>query len=470
MAQDPSNEPPLGLPADALPVPEIYYDSQGGGKCFYMRNSRGNFIALTAADVKRALRKGGFSSECGKNQLVSQIDGVIADVIINADVEYAGPLAGAKAGARMIQNRRVLVTEPPHYIPAVQGGWVTLEKLLRTMLVLAVEVDPETPAGDGPNEAHVGEQQLHTLYGWLKIAVTTLRAGKRRPGQVLVIAGPPACGKSLLQNLITRLLGGRSAKPYQYMTGGTQFNSELFAAEHLMIEDEAASDNFHIRRTLGANLKGIVVNESQRCHPKGRQALTLLPFWRVSITLNDGAEDLMVLPVLDESVCDKVILLRAFKGEMPMPTQSPEQWAAFEALLSAELPGFLHFLLNEWQIPRDMGCPRYGVTHYHHAELLQMMSVLSPEAKLMDLIDAGAASLFLSGSWKGRASDLEAKLTERDSDTTYEARKLFRFASACGQYLGRLAKQHPERVSHAGIKDGYVRWTIRPRAASEDED
>ena len=70
------------------------------------------------------------------------------------------------------------------------------------------------------------------------------------------------------------MLGGRSANPYPFMTEKTQFNSELFHAEHLMIEDEAASFALIVRRTLAASLKGFVANENARCHPKNRQALT----------------------------------------------------------------------------------------------------------------------------------------------------------------------------------------------------
>ena len=60
-------------------------------------------------------------------------------------------------------------------------------------------------------------------------------------------------GKSRLQNLITPLLGGRVANPYHYMTGKSNFNSELFGAEHLMIEDEPASTRIEARRNTGSH-------------------------------------------------------------------------------------------------------------------------------------------------------------------------------------------------------------------------
>ncbi|MEA3207878.1 MAG: hypothetical protein QOE70_935 [Chthoniobacter sp.] len=437
--------------AAALPIPEVFYDPHTSGKCYYVKNSREFFIPVTEANLKRMLKGDGYSHETEEDEALSEIDALLNKVQKEKDVEYAGPLAGHATGHYTIQNRRVLVTEGPKLIEPVEGPWPTLEALLRGLLCPEGEV------------AWGREAQLAVFYSWLKVSITALRARKRRPGQVLVIAGPPACGKSLAQNLLTRLLGGRSAKPYQFLAGGTQFNSELFHAEHLMIEDETASFDLRTRRQLGANLKGFVVNESQRCHPKNRPALTLFPFWRVSITLNDEAENLMVLPPLDESLQDKMLLFRAYKRDMPMPTETLEQWAAFMMVLDAELPAFVHFLLHSWRIPSELRCQRYGVGHFHHPELLEMMNVLAPETKLLELIDAKLfpKSAMDPDEWEGKASELETELCATSSSVAHEARKLLLFNSACGQYLGRLAQLHPERISKR-ISAGYTIWKIQP--------
>jgi hypothetical protein len=259
------------------------------------------------------------------------------------------------------------------------------------------------------------------------------------------------------------MMGGRSAKPFQFMTGGTQFNSELFHAEHLMIEDEAASFDYRVRVKMGASLKSFVVNEDQRCHPKNRPALTLRPFWRLSITLNDDPESLMVMPPI-EGIQDKITMLRAFKApEMPMPTETLEQWGAFMHVLECEMPAFLHFLLKEWQIPPELRCNRYGVGHYHHPELLEMMSVLSPETKLLELIDS---KLFprdaaLWNAWEGKASELETDLCAPGSSVAHEARKLLIYNTACGQYLSRLARMFPDRIG-SRILHGNKLWEIEP--------
>ena len=446
--------------SDALPKPEIYYDPWTSGKCYFVKNDRGNFIPVTEGSLSRMLKGDGFASDVGKRELLSELDRTLNEIQKSRDVDYAGPLAGYKTGHLEIQNRRVLVTESPRFIETHDGPWPTLEALLCNLLIPPDESDPYRT---------IGRTQVDYFLSWLKVSISALRAGRRRPGQVLVMAGPGGCGKSLLQNMLTKMLGGRSAKPYQYLTGGTQFNSELFHAEHLMIEDETASFDLRVRRQLGASLKGLVVNESQRCHPKNRPALTLEPFWRVSITLNDEAENLMVLPPMDDSMQDKMMLLRAYKREMPMPTETLDQWAAFGQVLAAELPCFLHYILHDWSIPKDLRCNRYGVTHFHHPELVQMMSVLAPETKLLELIDT---ELFGDGrqtclradgipGFEGKSSDLEAKLCAASSTVAHEARKLMLYNSACGQYLGRLQRLYPERIESRVLK-GYTLWTIKP--------
>ena len=259
------------------------------------------------------------------------------------------------------------------------------------------------------------------LYGWLKIGYETLRAGERRPGQALVLTGVHDCGKSLMQNLITIILGGRAARPYQFMSGLTPFNSDLFEAEHLMIEDEQASTDIRARRNFGAQLKNITVVDWQRCHAKNRVAISLSPFWRLSVTVNDEPENLMVLPPIDDSIEDKLIILRASKFKMPMRTATLEQRKVFWQRLIDELPAFLDFLL-QWEIPRELISERFGITHFHHPDILQAINNLAPEYRLLRLIED---ELFLPGetdAWKGSAEQLERRLSGDQSTCRNEAR------------------------------------------------
>ena len=126
---------------------------------------------------------------------------------------------------------------------------------------------------------------------------------------MMALAGPAGCGKSLFQSIITETLGGRVAKAARYMQGGTDFNGDLFEAEHLALEDEFMSARISDRLQLGASIKNFCVStRKQSCHRKNRQAVTLPAWWRVSITLNDDPEAMRVLPPLDDHIQACVIV------------------------------------------------------------------------------------------------------------------------------------------------------------------
>ena len=70
------------------------------------------------------------------------------------------------------------------------------------------------------------DQRLY-IYGWLKIGRECLLKSNPIPGHALVLAGPRNAGKNLIQDLATKIMGGRDAKPYRYMIGKSEFNCIL---------------------------------------------------------------------------------------------------------------------------------------------------------------------------------------------------------------------------------------------------
>ena len=434
----------MTAPSAALPRLVSYYDV--ARKNYYITNRTGDFIEVTETALRRHLRASGINPECERGRLVSELDEALNNFQLDCAVAYAGPLAGCVKGIHESCGTRILITSSPRLIEPAPGEFPMLAKLLDNLFT-----------------DEITDQQPYVL-AWLKIAIAALRAGVIRPGQVLAMAGPANCGKSLLQNVITLLLGGRAAKPFRYMSGQTPFNSDLFAAEHLMIEDESASTDIRIRRELGARIKDLTVNEVQSCHAKGRPALSLRPFWRLSISLNDEPENLMILPPLDESLADKMHLLKVHKREMPMRTHTQEGRAAFWAAITGELPAFVHHLLN-WEIPESIRCDRFGVKAFHHPALLASLDDLAPETRLLSLIDAVLFAGPANGAVELTADALQSKLV--NSDMSYEARRLLSWNTACGVYLRRLANKHPDRLTQRREHTSRV-WLIRGASGSPE--
>jgi hypothetical protein len=421
---------------------DIYYDSYR--TCFWVTNNRQCWIRVNTLAVQRRLAEQGKRRARQNNERVSEIDAFLTAIERSHDVDYASSLAGFKAGVYVINEHRILVRDSPKLIPPRAGQWDRLQGIISNML---------------------GEDQQQYLFGWLKIAVESLYAHNLRPGQALVLAGPRACGKSLLQNIITKILGGRSHKPHRYMSGLTPFNAELFEAEHLMIEDEEASTDIRARRNFGTKIKEICANATQSCHPKHRTAIHLTPFWRLSASVNDEPENIMILPPIDESIEDKLIILKANHHLMPMPTATDKERELFWSLLESELPAFIDFLFK-WKIPDDLSSQRYGVTHFHHPDILEALGAFSPENRLHELIEAQLFNSAAPGSWQGTAAKLERELTAHDSKVQREANKLFTFPAACGTYLGRLQKLHKDHFEPKHTKQGNV-WTIHPSKNGE---
>lgn len=406
----------------------------------YLIRTSSCWIHQTESQFKRRLRQAGISSKPMDGSLTSPADEEILRLQDHHAIDYAGPLAGHREGIYVQNGHRILVTRGPELVEPVPGDFSVLRDTFEAVLL-----DPVYP------------DQLNVFYGWLRVGTESLLSGNHMPGQALAIAGPVGCGKSLLQNLLTVMFGGRCAKPYAFMSGRTEFNAELFRAEHLIVEDEAPSTDYRARRSFGSFIKQLTVNVDQRLHAKGRDAMMLRPFWRVTISLNDEPEDLHVLPPIDASLADKLIILRAFKRNLPMPTGTGDEKARFWSALCAQIPAFMHWLLNDYSIPDSLVSDRFGVTHFHHPDLIGKLHSTSNEAEFLSLLDGCIRLPFMD-----TASALEAQLRQ---SAGRQVDKLLCFSGAVGTYLSRLANQPNPRVIKRRNSDAN-RWEILPRSDS----
>jgi len=423
----------------------IYYDTHAGR--YWFRLGDGYWIQQSCDDIRRLLTTYGISSLRLKGN-PSDCDREIQRVVEQQHVDYAGALAGHRAGFYDQCGRRILVTSSPKIISPVKGEWPTIRTILTGLL---------------------GEIQLPFFLAWLKVAYESLSSGRLRTGQTVALVGPRDSGKSVVQNyIVTPILGGRVAKPYGFLIGRTNFNSEIFAAEHLMIEDESAAVDIKSRRTFGTALKDIAANEVQPFYKKHYESASFRPFWRCSLSVNEEPENLIILPPLDESLTDKIFLFKCFLTNyakatddgsttphqpMPMPAELPEDRQKFISTISDELPAFCQALL-EWKIPDEIRATRFGVRAFHHPDLLAALSEMSPERRLLELIEA----CFPHGrhSWSATAHDIESRL--RDGRTK-DLERISHSAQSVGNYLARLQRQFPTRVS-SRVVHGRLVWTI----------
>jgi hypothetical protein len=344
-------------------------------------------------------------------------------------------LAGYSSGVHLLPSgERVLVKTQPTIIQPKEGSWDTIRAVVEGLLKT-----------DRPDKN--GHDQPDWFYSWCQISYLALRdgrPGRRRPGHAMLIAGPGGSGKSFLQNhIVTPVLGGREADATQFLFGKDDFNGDVAGAEHLVLAEVPSSQKTVDRVALAEKFKQIVANPLQRMRLMRTEPWSVHPFWRLTGTLNDDADKLRSLPPITADYGDKVLIFHGKKTPMPMPTATEEQRFAFAEQISSELPAFIHWLTNEWEIPEALltyddgrDATRFGFREYHHpivrdglfdetqqAALLNLIDLATFEdkdmgrsgLKLWDLPSHEGSNAGIEGkAWHGPAAVLEAILTRSD--------------------------------------------------------
>jgi hypothetical protein len=467
-------------PAAVCEELEIFW--QNGSDRYFVRGPGRDWLELSGSQLKMRLAADGYwttpmaaKKEPGLapvDYMVSQVDQVMLWARERRTVDYAMDVAGFVDGLHSMGPTRVLVRRGPKLIEPKEGNWDTIGQLLEGMLVGMSDLDAP---GDvervvGVNDQGFFDQRPYFL-AWLRVAYQALMAGQRRPGQALVLAGPAGCGKGRLQHfLVTPILGGRSADPGGFMFGRTDFNSELFGSEHLMMEDPATSDKRDDRMFFGEMIKQFAVNDVHRFHPKGKEAVTLSPFWRLSISLNDDPDKIIVLPPLTPDIMDKLIILKCYKASMPMPTGTLAERRAFAEQVASELPAFLHFVLTApgLEMGTEAERQRFGCASYVHPDIARLLFDQSPASQLMQIFDQAKPwrEDVRGGNgevWEGTANDLEALICDPDmplksAALAFQARKLCKKVQL-NRLLARLEQDRPLRIGRHRTNMGRL-WLV----------
>jgi hypothetical protein len=415
---------------------------------YMMPDIRGDWMPGTRQDTAEFLTEHRRFMRCGATgEGLSAIDRELLRIRREQAVDYANALAGYKRGHYAdVNGKSVLVTNGPKLLEPRQGRWPIIGQIVKNLL------------------ADSSYDQASYFHGWLAETCKSLKSGKWRPGQVLGLIGRSSNGKSLLQSIITVITGGREADPSPYLARRTNFNGELFAAEHLRINDEIVVQGTLALRQLGNGLKQIAANRTHKLHDKFNRGIDLPVFWRCTMSLNDAPEDLALIPEMKDGMADKFILLKCSPARLPMPTNTTEQETELWEAIVREVPSYLYWLLHKFALPGELRSSRYGVKHFHHPAIITVLRGRSPEEQLMRLVDSIGAILFADGTrlWTGTATELRALLLQAPLFVEQEATLPFVKSRNFTDYLDRLAARFPSRVQKASNARSGTSWVISP--------
>ena len=433
-------------------MPRCYYDAGTQG-WWSQDTATERFICVRESTVRNHLHIGGVS-KLSKGDLPTPIDIEIDRLIHSEFVDYSGPIDGWPKGLHHQAGRRVLVTgDCPMARRGAGGDFPILERILSQGL---------------------GEEQYFHLLMSCHLARRRILLQHWHPLPALALVGVRNSGKSFTQRVITLCLGGRSEKPTLFMQGDSPFNSQLFGAEHLMLEDETGGGtDIKSRRHLGEAIKSMLFCRTACCHGKGRVAISLEPYWYLSMSINSDPEHLLVLPPLDDSLKDKLTILKFDYVDREVPQGRNEtEW--LEDVLRVEMPAFIADVdaMDIGGIPPNLRDSRTILRAWQHPEIMEQIGALTPEAQFLAFIDdvlfveapGGYPTPSTPQPWRGTAEALSRTL--RDSSYGRQVEKLLSWPAACGVYLSRVMRTHPDRFIQSRTHRDRS-WTINPQKSEE---
>lgn len=414
---------------------------------FWVENSKANWKALPLPMFKKYLKSQRYASTrtaeaIADGQILSDLDQEIMDTMLESGIDYAGPMAGRYRGIHRWGSTSALVTEDPYYISPVEGDFPIFQAFLKDFL--------KTEKGD----------QWHYFLGWMQDSLRAYYDGDGHKGLTLVLAGSVNSGKSRLKDFIKTMLGNREALAMANMTGKDMFNRELAECAVWSIDDEAADTRPSERAKFAAEVKKVTGNTGLRTRGMHKEGMTLEPMTRLIICVNSEPDKIVVLPELSEDVEDKILILKSELETWPMPMNNWDEKKAFVQTVESELPAFIYYMLNQYELPAAYVGARFTVKHFCHPDIFHELHAVSPEIELLDFIER----VIFTGdvtNWEGSTSDLRHELLD-DTNSLHDGERRRVPASAwIGKRLSRLAKAYPDRFSKSRTRDANI-WLIFP--------
>lgn len=419
-------------------VAGIYFD----GRHYWRKLERGDWKPFERGDAQLYLKVSRGVEEKGKP---STLDRAVLYIQEHHNVDVAGPFVFQPDGL-LPDNNRVLN--------------------ISTRRVLSPAEGPQTwgPEGDFPTLSQFfdgffcSEDQLPYFLAWFQWAYKGFLALNAQPGQVVIIAGKAAVGKTFLNRGILGNAFGGFADAQAYLTGTDNFNAELFRAGHWPVDDSSAASSSNKHRLWTEALKRAVANTTHRFNEKFRTAGVVEWQGRIVITCNDDEESMRILPDLGCTNMDKVCL---FIAADKAPITFSDTFQERVAMVRRELPHFLRWLLD-WEAPKEIRDPgtRYGVKPYHHEILTLRAHLSSPVGGFNDLIEDWRQSYFANRApeaeyWEGTATHLLRAVTLEDPLTQNIMRE-FSSLQRMGSMLSSLkARGFPMEISDRGNQRFY---------------
>jgi hypothetical protein len=355
---------------------EMYWTD---GKAYWTNYSSPEWTDWAKEDAKEHLRVAGCSDKIRRGQTVSEVSKVIVYIQNNRRVAAAVPMLFMKDEIVPYNGRRYLNTSTKKAMEPAEDGDPKLWPWIHNYIMNGF---------DGEQD---GIPAYEFFLGWFKRLWLTAYLGNPQQGQSIIIAGEAHTGKTFLSKCIIGVALGGSTMTEDLLLQKTKFNSQAAECAIWRCDDAISEGDYKTKQILAASLKAMAANPEVLYHPK-YVTPTQLPFkGRVILTCNTDPESLKILPFLDGTIKDKLMLFRISPDFQPHFFNTNTE---NENRVLQELPHFLKHLMDYKVHPGviDAANPRFEIKSFHHKLLVAEANSEQRESILAEVIASAMVS------------------------------------------------------------------------------
>jgi hypothetical protein len=302
-------------------------------------------------------------------------------------------------------------------------------------------------------------QQREIFRAWFKRLYQSAYEGNLKAGQTIIIAGPTDLGKTLFSRKVIGAALGGFTDASSYLLSRTEFNKECAETAVWCVDDNRGGATWEKHDEFSNALKRYTANPQIPYHPKYRDSTMVTWRGRIVVTCNLDQKSLSILPEIDDSNMDKIMLFQT------TCEWRPKSFKDIEAVIDRELPFFLRDWLLNWEPPAELnGGDRFGVPSFHHPELLDATINAAPHGQLMEMLPYAIKHSYpndakLKEKWMNN-TDIRALL---DTDGLRSSLAKFsgnRLGIALSKLPDWLIKRNPETNRKSTKREGVPHYLV----------
>lgn len=394
---------------------------------------------LCGSEVTRRHLKAiyGLSDAVRRGELLSEVDLVLHHLEMNRRIEGAMPFPHRPQQVVEWQGQRYLNTALAKLMQPAEAKNVSWGEGFSTIAGYLTDL-------------WFDDENFTIQMAWLKCFYESCLKGEPARGQALFIVGPPGTGKSFFSLELLGTIFGGYGDARTCFVDGARFNSSLFEKAVWSLDDSTILGDRRMHQKFSGLVKACVANPSMPYEKKFGYSGSCPFNGRFVCTLNDDPVSLGILPDTDQSLLDKVTLLRTGDAEARLLGSATKN----HEMVLAEAPYFLRWLL-EWEIPewveRD---PRFGIKAWHDRDVLQEASSVSDTLTVLQLVEMFIKRFTPNKEgepWVGNATELLGAMQADDSLSGISS---------------KISPVHMGRQLNAAIAKG-IPWLRRARRSSD---